>query len=59
MNSLGVVILAAGDGTRMRSGTPKVLHPLLGLPLCGHVVRAARAPSPTCLVRILLLVAYH
>ncbi len=52
MNSLGVVILAAGDGTRMRSGTPKVLHPLLGLPLCGHVVRAARALAPDVIVLV-------
>jgi bifunctional UDP-N-acetylglucosamine pyrophosphorylase/glucosamine-1-phosphate N-acetyltransferase len=34
------VILAAGEGTRMRSGLPKVLHRLGGLPLIGHVVRA-------------------
>lgn len=39
---LHVIILAAGQGTRMRSGTPKVLHPLLGRPLVGHVVAAAR-----------------
>ncbi len=41
--SLHVVILAAGEGTRMRSATPKVVHPLLGRPLVGHVVEAARA----------------
>lgn len=40
---LHVVILAAGEGTRMRSATPKVAHPLLGRPLVGHVVDAARA----------------
>jgi len=37
------VILAAGKGTRMRSARAKVLHPLLGVPLLDHVVRAAQA----------------
>jgi len=36
------VILAAGQGTRMRSRLPKVAHPIAGLPLLAHVVRAAR-----------------
>ncbi|WP_183852578.1 bifunctional UDP-N-acetylglucosamine diphosphorylase/glucosamine-1-phosphate N-acetyltransferase GlmU [Prosthecomicrobium pneumaticum] len=35
------VILAAGDGTRMRSALPKVLHPVAGLPMLGHVLGAA------------------
>ena len=39
---LGVVILAAGQGTRMKSDLPKVLHPLAGRPLLGHVIDAAR-----------------
>jgi bifunctional UDP-N-acetylglucosamine pyrophosphorylase/glucosamine-1-phosphate N-acetyltransferase len=39
---LNVVILAAGQGKRMRSDLPKVLHPLAGKPLLGHVVDAAR-----------------
>jgi bifunctional UDP-N-acetylglucosamine pyrophosphorylase/glucosamine-1-phosphate N-acetyltransferase len=38
-----VVILAAGQGTRMRSATPKVLHPLCGRPLLGWPIAAARA----------------
>ncbi|WP_372764612.1 bifunctional UDP-N-acetylglucosamine diphosphorylase/glucosamine-1-phosphate N-acetyltransferase GlmU [Litorivivens sp.] len=38
-----VVILAAGKGTRMRSGLPKVMHPIAGKPMLGHVVDAARA----------------
>ncbi len=37
------VILAAGQGTRMRSSLPKVAHPLAGLPVLAHVVAAARA----------------
>ena len=36
------VILAAGRGTRMKSSLAKVLHPLLGRPMVGHVVSAAR-----------------
>ena len=37
------VILAAGQGTRMKSTLAKVLHPLLGRPMAGHVVDAAKA----------------
>src|SRR5215470_12436350 len=39
------VVLAAGEGTRMRSSMPKVLHPVAGQPLLAHVLRAA--PSGT------------
>jgi bifunctional UDP-N-acetylglucosamine pyrophosphorylase/glucosamine-1-phosphate N-acetyltransferase len=35
---LGIVVLAAGEGTRMRSSLPKVLHPICGRPLLGHVL---------------------
>jgi bifunctional UDP-N-acetylglucosamine pyrophosphorylase/glucosamine-1-phosphate N-acetyltransferase len=38
-----VVVLAAGEGKRMKSATPKVLHPLLGRTLVGHVLVAAGA----------------
>ncbi|HYC37767.1 MAG TPA: bifunctional UDP-N-acetylglucosamine diphosphorylase/glucosamine-1-phosphate N-acetyltransferase GlmU [Usitatibacter sp.] len=44
---LQVVLLAAGQGKRMHSDLPKVLHPLAGQPLLGHVLRAARALSPS------------
>lgn len=40
---LGVVVLAAGQGKRMRSHLPKVLHPLAGRPLLAHVLDAAHA----------------
>lgn len=42
MTELLSIILAAGEGTRMRSGIPKVLHPVGGMPIIGHVARAAR-----------------
>jgi bifunctional UDP-N-acetylglucosamine pyrophosphorylase/glucosamine-1-phosphate N-acetyltransferase len=45
--SLSVVILAAGQGTRMRSALPKVLHPLGGLPLLQHVIHAAQQLEPS------------
>ncbi len=43
---LGIVILAAGQGTRMKSDLPKVLHPLAGRPLLGHVIDTAAALHP-------------
>lgn len=45
--SLSVVILAAGQGTRMRSALPKVLHPLGGFTLLQHVIRAAQQLEPS------------
>jgi bifunctional UDP-N-acetylglucosamine pyrophosphorylase/glucosamine-1-phosphate N-acetyltransferase len=43
---VNVVILAAGQGKRMRSDLPKVLHPLAGRPLLAHVLATARALAP-------------
>ena len=43
---LHVVILAAGQGKRMRSALPKVLHRIAGRPLLAHVMDAARALKP-------------
>jgi len=49
-SSLAIVVLAAGQGTRMRSATPKVLHPLAGIPLLGHVLATAQALDAAHLV---------
>jgi bifunctional UDP-N-acetylglucosamine pyrophosphorylase/glucosamine-1-phosphate N-acetyltransferase len=43
---LAVVILAAGQGTRMKSALPKVLHPVAGRAMLGHVLDAAAALKP-------------
>jgi bifunctional UDP-N-acetylglucosamine pyrophosphorylase/glucosamine-1-phosphate N-acetyltransferase len=43
---LDVVVLAAGQGKRMRSDLPKVLHPLAGRALLAHVLDTARALAP-------------
>ncbi len=49
---MNIVILAAGQGKRMRSDLPKVLHHLAGQPLLAHVIATARAlqPSMICVV---------
>jgi bifunctional UDP-N-acetylglucosamine pyrophosphorylase/glucosamine-1-phosphate N-acetyltransferase len=46
---LSVVILAAGQGKRMRSDLPKVLQPLAGRPLLQHVIDTARALGPAAI----------
>ena len=47
---MNIVILAAGMGKRMHSDTPKVLHPIAGRPLLGHVIDTARSLNPDRLV---------
>ena len=42
MTDLTVIVLAAGEGTRMKSARPKVLHKVGGRPIVGHVLKAAR-----------------
>jgi bifunctional UDP-N-acetylglucosamine pyrophosphorylase / glucosamine-1-phosphate N-acetyltransferase len=45
-STLGVVILAAGQGKRMKSAKPKVLHQIAGQSMLAHVIAAAKALSP-------------
>jgi bifunctional UDP-N-acetylglucosamine pyrophosphorylase/glucosamine-1-phosphate N-acetyltransferase len=45
--NLEVIILAAGEGKRMQSSLPKVLHPLAGKPLLQHVLETSRVLEPT------------
>src|SRR5579884_4161863 len=49
-NPAAVVVLAAGEGRRMRSATPKVLHEVAGRALLGHALHAAAALAPEHLV---------
>ncbi len=50
--SLAAVVMAAGQGTRMKSATPKHLHPILGRRMVDWVLEAARPLSPSRLVVI-------
>ncbi len=47
---LAIVVLAAGQGKRMLSDLPKVLHPVLGEPMIGHVLRQCEALNPARVV---------
>jgi len=49
---LAVIVLAAGQGTRMKSGRPKVLHSIAGVPLIGHVLATARELSAAYVVAV-------
>jgi bifunctional UDP-N-acetylglucosamine pyrophosphorylase/glucosamine-1-phosphate N-acetyltransferase len=51
-SAVHVAILAAGQGTRMKSALPKVLHPISGRSLLGHVLKTARAVSPATITVI-------
>ena len=50
MSHIHVVVLAAGKGTRMKSGLPKVLHRAAGLPLIEYTLRAAESLAPSTIV---------
>lgn len=50
--STTVIILAAGKGTRMRSSLPKVLQPLAGRPLLGHVIATAKKLNANNIITI-------
>ena len=56
MTPLAAIILAAGDGTRMLSRIPKVVHSLYGKPLIGHVLDAVRHVG---IHRIVVVVGYR
>lgn len=47
MTDIAIIVLAAGEGTRMRSSLPKVLHKAGGRTLLGHVLQSAAAAQPT------------
>lgn len=47
---LAVLVLAAGQGTRMKSNLVKALHPLMGQPMLAHVLNSARYLNPARLV---------
>ena len=52
MPDLTVIVLAAGGGTRMKSKTMKVLHPIAGRSMVGHVLSAVAAVQPTRVVAV-------
>ena len=52
MTDIHVVILAAGQGTRMKSRLPKVLHPVSGRPMIEHVLRTAESVRPATITLI-------
>jgi bifunctional UDP-N-acetylglucosamine pyrophosphorylase/glucosamine-1-phosphate N-acetyltransferase len=52
MDNLTVIVLAAGGGTRMKSKTMKVLHPIGGRSMIGHVLHAVQAVEPTNVVAV-------
>lgn len=53
MRQLAVIVLAAGEGTRMKSSVPKVLHEIAGLPMLGHVLATAHSLSASQVVAVL------
>lgn len=50
--NLAVIVLAAGQGTRMKSSRPKVLHSLAGRSLIGHVLATAGQLAPTHVIAV-------
>jgi bifunctional UDP-N-acetylglucosamine pyrophosphorylase / glucosamine-1-phosphate N-acetyltransferase len=47
------IVLAAGSGTRMKSAIPKVMHPIAGQPMIGHLLRTLRLLSPAATVVVI------
>jgi len=52
-NNVAVIVLAAGKGKRMKSQTPKVLHPLCGRPMIGYALDLVKGLRPTKVVVVL------
>ncbi len=52
-NSLAVIVLAAGMGTRMKSALPKVMHPLAGRPMIAHLMGTVNELGPDRVVVVL------
>jgi len=50
--NLAIIVLAAGQGTRMKSATPKILHGLAGIPIIGHVLATAAALTPAHVITV-------
>ena len=57
-STLAAVVMAGGLGTRMRSATPKHLHPVLGRRMVDWVVEAARplGPEPLVVIAVVALI---
>lgn len=51
-NTLNIIILAAGKGTRMHSKKPKVLHQIGGYPILNHVINTAKSLNPNKIIVI-------
>lgn len=49
---LAIIVLAAGQGTRMKSSLPKLLHPLAGMPMISHVLATARTLEAAHIVSV-------
>src|SRR5215469_15346775 len=50
MSNRAGIVLAAGQGTRMKSALPKVMHPIAGLPILGHVIAAMKGADVSRIV---------
>jgi len=53
MKNIGVILLAAGQGTRMKSSMPKVLHPLAGKPLFLYALQVAKQLKPSAIAVVI------